>query len=369
MLTIILILSLSVTFAADNDTNDVTISESNQHNLIGATNNRNNDNSFTKLSKNINSSSKTLVLNKDYKYSGNENKDGIIVKKNNYVIDGKGHTIDANGKARIFDIYGTNVVLKNMVLTNANHYSGTAIYINPKSVVTTINVTFKNCQTSGSGVVYVETSKYNSYQDKYLDCKSKYNGVISSYQSEINIKNNFMKSRYKLANGFITALGNSIISVSDSTFRDTSSKYSTAIMGDDEVNIKNTKFINLKSDLTGGAVILKSVSRKFTVNNCLFNNVTCERNGGAIFVDINGLGSYKGYSEIINSNFTNCRAGFGGAILHLGGALYVNNCRFLNNKAIYDGGAIYTSYTGLNVKNSLFKNNKNLISNYNLCKL
>ena len=68
-------------------------------------------------------------------------------------------------------------------------------------------------------------------------------------------------------------------------------------MGDDEVNIKNTKFINLKSDLTGGAVILKSVSRKFTVNNwLLFNNVTCERNGGAIFVDINGLGSYKGYS-------------------------------------------------------------------------
>ena len=54
------------------------------------------------------------------------------------------HTIDANGKARIFDIYGTNVVLKNMVLINANHYSGTAIYINPKSVVTTINVTFKH---------------------------------------------------------------------------------------------------------------------------------------------------------------------------------------------------------------------------------
>ena len=78
---------------------------------------------------------------------------------------------------------------------------------------------------------------------------------------------------------------------------------------------------------------------------------------------------YRKEINYINSNFTNCRAGFGGAILHLGGALYVNNCRFLNNKAIYDGGAIYTSYTGLNVKNSLFKNNKNLISNYNLCKL
>ena len=55
------------------------------------TNTTNNDNSFTQLSRNINSTSKSLVINKDYKYSGNDNKDmGIIINKNNYVIDGMG---------------------------------------------------------------------------------------------------------------------------------------------------------------------------------------------------------------------------------------------------------------------------------------
>lgn len=184
------------------------------------------------------------MLDKNYKYSGKDNKDGIIVQKSNYVIDGKGHTIDANGKARIFDIYGKNVVLKNMVLANANHYSGTAIFINNASEVTTINVTFKNCKTTGSGVVYVESSTYNSENDKYLDCRSKENGVITSYCSNVNIKNDFMKSKYKLTKGFIASFDNSIINVEDSTFINTSSEYCTAILGDDEVNIKNSRFIN-----------------------------------------------------------------------------------------------------------------------------
>ncbi|HIH35264.1 MAG TPA: hypothetical protein HA255_02335 [Methanosphaera sp.] len=304
------------------------------------------------------------MLDKNYKYSGKDNKDGIIVQKSNYVIDGKGHTIDANGKARIFDIYGKNVVLKNMVLANANHYSGTAIFINNASEVTTINVTFKNCKTTGSGVVYVESSTYNSENDKYLDCRSKENGVITSYCSNVNIKNDFMKSKYKLTKGFIASFDNSIINVEDSTFINTSSEYCTAILGDDEVNIKNSRFINLNSDLTGGAIILKSVSKKFEVDNCLFNNVTCERNGGAIFVDIDGTEYHPGYSKITNTNFTNCRGGFGGAILQLAGKLDVNNCRFINNRAIYDGGAIYTSLTACTVRNSLFKNNKNIISEY-----
>lgn len=364
MLSFIMILSLSVTFAADNYTGDVSLSENGQTDSIGSANYRNNDNSFTKLSKEINSSRTNLVLNKNYKYSGNDNKDGIIVKKNNYVIDGKGHTIDANGKSRIFDITGKNIILKNMILTNTNHYSGTAIYINPNSSVTTINVTFRNCQSRGPGIVFADVSTYNSNNDKFINCKSNEEGIISSYNSKINVKKDYIQSKHKMAKGFISSMVGSSITVTDTTFKDLSSKYSTAIYADSELNVQNCKFINLKSDLTGGAIIVKELDKKFEVNNCLFNNVSSERNGGAIFVDINGVDRHNGYSIIKNSNFTNCLSGFGGAILQLGGKLTVNNCKFIKNRAIYDGGAIYTSYTALTVQKSLFNNNKNIISDY-----
>jgi predicted outer membrane repeat protein len=364
ILVIILILTLSVTFAADNDTGGM-VSSNIPSDTVGAVKHTaNNDNSFTQLSRNINTTSKSMVINKNYKYSSKDKNTGIVINKNNYVIDGKGHTIDADGKARIFDITGKNVVLKNMVLTNSNHYSGTAIYINPKSSVTTINVTFKNCNARGQGVVYSEAATYTSNNDKFLDCKSNNEGIITSYASNINIKNAYMKSKQKLSKGFISSTDSSSITVTDSTFRDTSSKYSTAIFADNELTVQNCKFINLKADMTGGAIALKGVTKKFTVNNCMFNNVSCENNGGAIFVDINGVGNTNGYSIIRNSNFTNCRGGFGGAILQLDGSLTVDNCRFINNKAIYDGGAIYTSYAGLNVIRSLFNNNKNILSDY-----
>jgi len=361
MLAIILILCLSVSFAAD-DTGDVTSSDNSPLKTTDITGS--NDNSFTSLTSKINSSRNTLSLDKNYKFTSKDSSEGIVFKKDDIVIDGKGHTINANGKARIFDIYGKNVVLKNMVLANANEYSGAAIYVNPGVTLTTINVTFKECKATGYGAIYVQSGTYNSNSDKFVNCNSQNDGVITSYNSCLNINNAFMRSKYNLTKGFISSRFNSTINVVNSTFRDTSSKYSTAIFGDSEVNIDNCKFINLKSDLTGGAIILKDVARKLEINNSLFRNVTCERNGGAVFVDIAGAGNFKGYSKITNTNFTKCRGGFGGAILQLEGQLDVENCRFINNKAIYDGGAIYASNAFLTVKKSLFMNNSNIVSDY-----
>lgn len=373
IIVICLLLTLSVSFAVDNATdNDVTLTKKNTSDMAGATKNvktnkastkvNTNDVSFTKLSKEINSSSKKLVLNKNYKYSSSDNPDGIVIKKNNYVIDAKGHTIDATGKARIFDIYGTNVVLQNMVLVNAIHSGGSAIYVNPKSNVKTINVTFKNSVSKTSGVVYVESATYTSDSDKFLDCRSTDDGIISAYNSKINVNNAYMKSKHTLYRGFIASTSNSSISVNNCVFRDTSSKYSAAIFADKELTVQNSKFINLKSEFTGGAIALKNLEKNFIVTNCLFNNVTSERNGGAIFVDVTGSGSYNGNTTIKSSNFTKCLSGFGGAILQLGGKLVISKCNFINNRAIYDGGSIYTSYTNLIARDSVFNNNKNLIS-------
>jgi len=44
----------------------------------------------------------------------------VSIKKDNLLIDGNGCTIDAQGKTRIFNVTGKNVVLKNIIFTNAN---------------------------------------------------------------------------------------------------------------------------------------------------------------------------------------------------------------------------------------------------------
>lgn len=57
----------------------------------------------------------TINLNYDYKYDGLDNFTGIVVDKNNLTINGNGHVIDANSgnnSVRIFNITGSNVILK-----------------------------------------------------------------------------------------------------------------------------------------------------------------------------------------------------------------------------------------------------------------
>ena len=63
-----------------------------------------------------------LELDKDYKFvndSGSDSKKGILISKS-IVIDGKGHTINANKISRIFNITADNVILRNINFINGN---------------------------------------------------------------------------------------------------------------------------------------------------------------------------------------------------------------------------------------------------------
>ena len=84
-----------------------------------------NEGDFSALSHEINASieTKALKLTKDYLFNpqNDENfSDGITIAIDNLVIDGQGHTIDANKKARIFNIQSNNVILKNIKIVNGN---------------------------------------------------------------------------------------------------------------------------------------------------------------------------------------------------------------------------------------------------------
>lgn len=314
------------------------------------------EDSFTQLSLEINNSADILEITHDYKfYNDSDNANGIRITKNNFIVNGNNHIIDGNNLSAIFHISGINITINNLILKNANSIDGSALYIDRKASLTTNNVTFVN-NTGKYGVVELDSGRYVSNDDKFLDCAAP-EGVIFTYGSDVIFNNALMASSMELTWGFIRSDGDSFIAVFNSTFANTTSKYSTAIKGDAETLVENCMFINLHATLTAGAIALKTIENA-TIRNCTFNNVTSEKNGGAIFVDAyTSTKQPLSVIDIYDSNFVDCFSQFGGAILQLEGILNIDNCNFTNNGAFFDGGAIYTSFTGITLTNSKFVNN------------
>ena len=72
----------------------------------------------------------TLKLDKNYTCEEGFDTEGITIDKS-ITIDGQGHTIDAQGKARIFYVQANNVILKNIIFKNGNSATnGGAIWWN-----------------------------------------------------------------------------------------------------------------------------------------------------------------------------------------------------------------------------------------------
>ena len=89
------------------------------------------EDSFSALYEFIGNRSETnLTLDKDYvfypDYDANFS-EGIVIN-DTVLIDGNGHRIDGANQARIFNITGNGVTLKNIILVNGYAANGSAIY-------------------------------------------------------------------------------------------------------------------------------------------------------------------------------------------------------------------------------------------------
>ena len=109
----------------------------------------NNVKNFTNLQEEINAKSDNSVLDLDcnYTYNGKSNFHGISIHKNNFTIDGHGHTIDTNNRVNIFNVGWGNITLKNLILINTYTKDARAavdITNNPYGVVYISNCTFIN---------------------------------------------------------------------------------------------------------------------------------------------------------------------------------------------------------------------------------
>ena len=109
-----IVASISFASAADNQT-DITAADSTDEVLnVPDTGN------LTELKGEIENNPQNYTLTKEYSYdpTADVGFDKITIDKGNYVLDGQGHTIDAKGSMKFFEITAENVTLKNIIFKN-----------------------------------------------------------------------------------------------------------------------------------------------------------------------------------------------------------------------------------------------------------
>ena len=322
---------------------------------------------FTDLQNAIGLVTGTLTLNQNVAMTAKEAADftnGITINKD-ITIDGKGHTIDAKNLGRIFSIgEGFTVTLTNATLINGKATEGGAIYNDGSLTLSDVKLSDNAADSYGGAVFnnghlvvgnsvfdandivnrgsasvdYGGAAIYNWYDGTLTVSGSNFTNNIKNYKNGDNLV------------GAITTIGNA--TVSGSNFVNNAGRWGGAIstagylIAGDDVNTLTVSGSTFKENggLYGAGIFV--AGSDFTVSDCVFDkntafgkgNMTPNNNNGAAIVvtdtgkDITGI--------ITDSNFTNNKAHFSGAVDICEGKITIKNSIFVNNSAEYCAGAI-----------------------------
>lgn len=314
----------------------------------------NENNTFTDLQTAIDESGNEVNINRDYAYNNTVDGkygDGIVISNRELVINGNGYAFDGSDQARILLVNQCNLTVNNLILTNGLSKYGSGIYAKNSNIILN-NVTFKNMNSSQAGACVIRSGSLTIEDSSFINTTSEKGSAVFGAQADIKIKNSEIQK--SSSNWGAVYLSSANANIANTDFVNLSSNYASAVYAtDSKVMIDKSKFTNLKSSKTAGAIGSKE-SEEFIIKNSEFSNISSDKNGGSLYFDL------VENVEISNSTFTQSYAEFGGAILQLEGELSVENCNFTHNSALYDGGAIYTSYVNLKINNSNFANNHGL---------
>ena len=371
----VLIMSLGTVCAADNLSDEI-ISDDGQDTQITQNNvYATGESSFTSLASEIENAGAVLDLNQDYIFNNEtDNNAGILINKDNFILNGNGHTIDGNKQSRIFNITGNNITIKNLILVNGNADKGGAIYAGINIICN--NVTFKNNHAlSEGGAIYVSNQTNttgcifdSNYALKGADIFLKI-GELPDYPDDARysyVEYSTFKNAQNIQQASIFLSSATFVNMTNCLFENITSEYGSAMYADatTRFHITNSSFKNLYANRSGGAfVFIGGVNGD--IKNSTFTNCKSIKNGGAIYIDENGWVSGNPSSvNIYGSNFINCTSDFGGAIAQVSGTSEILGCNFTQNSATYFGGAVY--YTVLmdliGITDTVFDNNTLLCS-------
>ena len=327
MFILVVLLSLSAVSAADIDAaidNEIDVSDISNSEPIETNPNDDisleADGTFTDLSSQINSASpnETITLDKDYYWDGSGNYGGIELKEA-ITIDGQGHTIDAEsadgGYVRIFNIYGTDIVLKNIVFANAdrnyNQVGGGAIYVFEGATVSIINCTFVN-NTAAFGAAINSYGGVNVTDCTFYNNSVTYNGgaIVGSAQTPgftgayLHVTNSKFYNNSAGYGGAILGGYESNVTIADSEFINNSARYNGGALDFTTyvtpVYVSNSIFKNNSAN-NGGAIYLATANPVVIVDDCVFENNNAINNGGVVFANDDSP-----YTSIYDITFNNC---------------------------------------------------------------
>ncbi|WP_405289785.1 hypothetical protein [Methanobrevibacter sp.] len=297
-----------------------------------------NSKTFKDLNHDINGNMKSKIyLNSDYTFNSKTDSsfdEGIKINRK-VTIDGKGHTLDGNGEARIFMVKNKNVIFKNIIFINGNaDYGGNEI--NGGAIFgysTCINCTFKDNYAVNAGAMHNGTAR----DCTFIHNGASYWGGAMYYGSVYNCTFIDNYADYGGALWYCFACENSYF---ESNF---------ASLDGGAVNtapVVNCRFIDNYAKYGGAVFMYLHYDFEDTKNSVFINNSA--EYGGAIYVDRYGAFDDDDYAAV-DCNFQNNKADYGGALYDTDAA----NSNFKNNSAKIKGGAIYKGV----ICNCKFSNN------------
>ena len=315
------------------------------------------DDSFTNLTDEIKTND-VLDLTHDYKFNNEiDDSSGIVINKNNFVLNGNGRTIDGKNQSRIFNITGNNITLNDLILINGNY--GDSAGIRAGGTLTLNNVTLINnhANKEGGAIEIREGATLICNDCRFIDNYAETGSAIVVIGSEAKLYNSYITSKIFVKGSQIYLASNAEVYIENITFTNITSSYAPALnIKSSKASIINSKFIDLKANITAGAISTKEGGELY-IENCEFKNITSSKNGGAIYADVAGNNDVTGNVAIIDTKFKDTYSEFGGAYVQLGGNFVLNNTEFINANAKYDGGAIYLSHTNTEINNCTFDSN------------
>lgn len=304
--------------------------------------------------------SNEIVLDKDYAYfNDTEFNEGIVISKS-LTIDGRGHTIDANKFARIFNISSGNVILKNIKFANGyvDYNYGGAIFCN-NSDVSVINCSFtENFAYYGSAIS--STNANVTIKDSTFSNNFGIEGTVYADNSDVNVANSDFEKNSVILYGAGLALNYSNISIADITITNAEGYNGGALyLRNSKGNIKKSNLNDNMALLTGGAVNI--IGGNITFEDSVFTNnfVNADNNiihGGALYLS-------KADLTLNNCTFADNIAGiYGGALCIFESNATLKDCNFINNSLnstyfTQRGGAIYLEDGKISLDNCDFEKN------------
>lgn len=293
---------------------------------------------------------------------------GIDLDIDNLVIDGRGHTIDASDKSRIFLITGHNIKLKNIIFKNGlshNSYdnlensSGGVLKINHAHDVTIENCEFKdNSSERNGGAIHNRGGDLTISESTLAQNSANFmGGVIYNDNGSVAIvdctllENNAWGPWW--GGGAIYNSEGKMSIFRSAMMKNRVAKYGGAIFNDKGVlDICESVISQNSSNEVAGAI---NTSGEVTITESVLEENSAPWGAGAIRNDGGNIVIRK--SEF-SKNVAQDEYGGGGAIRNDGGELTVMDSMFLENASGNSGGAVNSNGSELTVQNCTFNGNK-----------